>query len=144
MDYEAGSYRRLVVKQYPARSLRETAEGKYWKRFAAPSVAKQVGYDVISSYRTPRAGSGSNPAGSGERRQQRRRPPHSALAAPAAPAFTHAPTYAPSSQTQIGGVSHIDFCPQQPYNYAITASTRVSVHGSFCSSRWRAQQHQQQ
>ncbi|KIY97585.1 U3 small nucleolar RNA-associated protein 15-like protein [Monoraphidium neglectum] len=69
MEYEAGTYRKLVVKQYPARTLRETAEGKYWKRFAAPSVAKQ-----------------------------------------------------------IGGVSHIDFCPQQPYHYAITASTRVIVY----------------
>ncbi|GBF88130.1 hypothetical protein Rsub_00842 [Raphidocelis subcapitata] len=69
MDYDAGTYRKLVVKQYPARSLRETAEGKYWKRFAAPSVAKQ-----------------------------------------------------------IGGVSHIDFCPQQPYHYAVTASTRVMIY----------------
>jgi hypothetical protein len=42
MDYEAGTYRKLVVKQYPARSLRETAEGKYWKRFTVPSVTKQV------------------------------------------------------------------------------------------------------
>ena len=47
MDYEAGSYRRLVVKQYPARTLRETAEGKYWKRFAAPTVAKQVRIVVV-------------------------------------------------------------------------------------------------
>lgn len=69
MDYDAGAYRKLVVKQYPARSLRETAEGKYWKRFAAPSVAKQ-----------------------------------------------------------IGGVTHIDFCPQEPYHYAVTASTRVMIY----------------
>ncbi|KAI8472262.1 MAG: WD40-repeat-containing domain protein [Monoraphidium minutum] len=69
MEYDAGSYRKLAVKQYPARALRETAEGKYWKRFAAPSVAKQ-----------------------------------------------------------IGGVSSIDFCPQQPYHYAVTASTRVVVY----------------
>jgi hypothetical protein len=40
-----------VVKQYPARTLRETAEGKYWKRFAAPSVAKQV---CISGMNAPR------------------------------------------------------------------------------------------
>jgi hypothetical protein len=58
MDYDAGAYRKLVVKQYPARSLRETAEGKYWKRFAAPSVAKQVRGAASKPSRQPRAGAG--------------------------------------------------------------------------------------
>lgn len=42
MDYEAGEYQKLAIKQYPARALRETAEGRYWKRFKAPVVAQQV------------------------------------------------------------------------------------------------------
>lgn len=46
MDYEAAGYQKLQVKQYPARSLRETAEGKYWKRFTTPVVAQQVGVGV--------------------------------------------------------------------------------------------------
>lgn len=42
MEYEAGDYRKLPIKQFPARSIRETAEGKYWKQFKAPVFAKQV------------------------------------------------------------------------------------------------------
>ena len=43
MDYEAGEYQKLVVRQYPPRALRETAEGRYWRHFKAPVVAQQVG-----------------------------------------------------------------------------------------------------
>ena len=43
MDYEAGEYQKLVVRQYPPRALRETAEGRYWRQFKAPVVAQQVG-----------------------------------------------------------------------------------------------------
>jgi hypothetical protein len=46
MEYEAGDYQKLQIKQYPARTQRETAEGKYWKQFKAPVVAKQVGAAV--------------------------------------------------------------------------------------------------
>lgn len=35
-------YKKLVVKQYPARSIAETAEGRYWRRFSGPALAKQV------------------------------------------------------------------------------------------------------
>ena len=42
MDYEPAEYRKLVLKQFPPRALRETAEGKYWKRFASPVNAQQV------------------------------------------------------------------------------------------------------
>lgn len=42
MEYEAGSYQKLEVKQFAPRTLRETAEGKYWRRFQAPVLAKQV------------------------------------------------------------------------------------------------------
>ena len=42
MDYEPAEYRKLVLKQFPPRALRETAEGKYWKRFANPVNAQQV------------------------------------------------------------------------------------------------------
>lgn len=43
MDYEAGEYRRLPVKQYPAREIRETAEGAFWRRFREQLTAKQFG-----------------------------------------------------------------------------------------------------
>eukprot|EP00775_Hariotina_reticulata_P014922 gene14922-15127_t len=43
MEYEAGEYRKLPLKQYPARTIKETAEGKYWKQFKAPVFAKQFG-----------------------------------------------------------------------------------------------------
>lgn len=42
MEYDSGSYLKLQIKQFPARSIRETAEGKYWKQFKAPVLAKQV------------------------------------------------------------------------------------------------------
>jgi hypothetical protein len=42
MEAEAGEYRRLDIKQYAPRSIRETAENKFWKKFKAPVVAKQV------------------------------------------------------------------------------------------------------
>ncbi|WIA16183.1 hypothetical protein OEZ85_012896 [Tetradesmus obliquus] len=69
MEYEAGDYRKLAVKQFPARSIRETAEGKYWKQFKAPVFAKQ-----------------------------------------------------------FGPVTNVDFCQEYPYNFAVTASTRVIVY----------------
>jgi len=40
---EAGEYQKLALRRYPARAIRETAEGKYWGRFQKPKVAKQVG-----------------------------------------------------------------------------------------------------
>lgn len=43
MDYELTEYRKLTVKQYPPRALRETPEGRYWKRFKAPVLAQQIG-----------------------------------------------------------------------------------------------------
>ncbi len=49
MDYEAGEYQKLAIKQYPARALRETAEGRYWKRFKAPVVAQQVTSALVCS-----------------------------------------------------------------------------------------------
>jgi hypothetical protein len=42
MEYDTTEYQKLQVKQYPARTLRETAEGKYWKQFKQPVVAQQV------------------------------------------------------------------------------------------------------
>ena len=42
MDYDAGEYQKLAVRQYPPRALRETAEGRYWRQFKAPVVAQQV------------------------------------------------------------------------------------------------------
>ena len=42
MDYEPAEYRKLALKQYPPRALRDTAEGKYWKRFGNPVSHQQV------------------------------------------------------------------------------------------------------
>ena len=42
MDPEPADYRKLVIKQYPPRALRETPEGRYWRRFKAPVLAQQV------------------------------------------------------------------------------------------------------
>lgn len=47
MDYEAGTYQKLPIKQYPARELGETAEGRYWRRFLSPATAKQVRVEGI-------------------------------------------------------------------------------------------------
>ncbi|KAK9812594.1 hypothetical protein WJX72_000068 [[Myrmecia] bisecta] len=43
MDYEPTDYKKLAIRQYPARDLRETAEGKYWRQFKEPVVVQQVG-----------------------------------------------------------------------------------------------------
>ena len=40
--FEPAEYQPVDIKQFPPSSLRETAEGKYWRRFKAPVVAKQV------------------------------------------------------------------------------------------------------
>ena len=42
MDPLAAEYSKLRPKQFPARELRETAEGRYWKGFTLPSTVKQV------------------------------------------------------------------------------------------------------
>ena len=41
-EFEPAEYQKLAVRTYAPRSLRETAEGKYWRRFKAPVTAKQV------------------------------------------------------------------------------------------------------
>lgn len=43
MEYEPAEYQKLQIRQYAPRSLRETAEGKYWRQFKAPTIAKQFG-----------------------------------------------------------------------------------------------------
>lgn len=40
---EAGDFQKLAVKQYPPKSIRETAEGKFWKSFGSPVLAQHVG-----------------------------------------------------------------------------------------------------
>eukprot|EP00227_Mantoniella_beaufortii_P015617 CAMPEP_0197580766 /NCGR_PEP_ID=MMETSP1326-20131121/4478_1 /TAXON_ID=1155430 /ORGANISM="Genus nov. species nov., Strain RCC2288" /LENGTH=365 /DNA_ID=CAMNT_0043144575 /DNA_START=333 /DNA_END=1426 /DNA_ORIENTATION=+ len=37
-----GTYLKLPVKRYAARTIRETAEGRYWKAYKAPSLLNQV------------------------------------------------------------------------------------------------------
>lgn len=37
---------------------------------------------------------------------------------------------------QFGPVNHIEFCESYPYNFAVTASTRVSVRGGE-SAAWQ-------
>ncbi|KAL4516023.1 hypothetical protein Ndes2437A_g06735 [Nannochloris sp. 'desiccata'] len=43
MDPLAAEYSKLQPKRFPARELRETAEGRYWKGFSLPSTVKQFG-----------------------------------------------------------------------------------------------------
>jgi len=42
MELEPASYQKLSIKQFPARSLRETPEGKYWKQFRAAQSTQQA------------------------------------------------------------------------------------------------------
>ncbi len=49
MEYEPAEYQKLQIRQYAPRSLRETAEGKYWRQFKAPTIAKQVLDGTIAS-----------------------------------------------------------------------------------------------
>ncbi len=41
-EYLIGQFQKTVIKQYPARTLHETAESRYWRRFRAPIVSQQV------------------------------------------------------------------------------------------------------
>ncbi|KAK3269238.1 hypothetical protein CYMTET_22303 [Cymbomonas tetramitiformis] len=66
---EPGTYKKLQIKQFPVRGLRETAEGRYWRGFESPQVVQQV-----------------------------------------------------------GGVTHVDFMQESPYDFAITSSTRVFLY----------------
>ena len=42
MDHKPIEYRKLALVQYPALGLKETAEGRYWKRFGGAVNAQQV------------------------------------------------------------------------------------------------------
>ncbi len=53
MEYEPAEYQKLQVRQYAPRELRETAEGKYWRQFKAPIVAKQVRKTKIIEEKQP-------------------------------------------------------------------------------------------
>ena len=39
---DPGEYQKLPVKRYPALALRETPEGKFWRRFQNPKITTQV------------------------------------------------------------------------------------------------------
>ena len=39
---ELGEYRKLQVPTYPARSLQETPEGRYWRGFRSPVLLQQI------------------------------------------------------------------------------------------------------
>ncbi|GIL86712.1 hypothetical protein Vretimale_19807 [Volvox reticuliferus] len=43
MEYEPNDYQKLQIRRYAPRSIRETAEGKYWRHFKTPIVSKQFG-----------------------------------------------------------------------------------------------------
>jgi len=43
MEHDPLEYQKLQIRPFPARSLRETAEGRYWKRFRSPVLAQQFG-----------------------------------------------------------------------------------------------------
>ena len=40
---EPGQYRKVEIRRFPARALRETAEGRYWRAFQPPLTAPQAG-----------------------------------------------------------------------------------------------------
>lgn len=40
---DAGTdYQKVQIKTFPAKSIRDTAEGRYWRRFQAPKTTEQV------------------------------------------------------------------------------------------------------
>ncbi len=43
MEIQTGEYQKLAIRQYPQRTLRETAEGRYWKQFRGTKTLQQVG-----------------------------------------------------------------------------------------------------
>ena len=53
---QPGEYKKLEVKQYAPRSIRETAENRFWKKFKAPVIAKQVGHRRSCRTRAARGG----------------------------------------------------------------------------------------
>jgi hypothetical protein len=114
---QAGEYQKLAIKRYPARAIRETAEGKYWGRFATPKVSKQV------SLLPPPQES------------------HSPTPNPFAFSIATSPsacrcqccsqTVSPPAQlstatvAQVGAVSCIDFQEDKPFHFTVTTGTRV-------------------
>jgi hypothetical protein len=42
MDGDPTDYKKLAVKSFPARAIRETTEGKYWGKFKDPVDIQQV------------------------------------------------------------------------------------------------------
>lgn len=92
---QPGEYQKLVIKQFPPRTLRETAEGAYWKRFKAPVLAQQVARVL-----------------------------HNLQHLLACPWQLDHQTLTGFGQ-QIGAVSHLSFSPVSPHQCAVTSSTRV-------------------
>lgn len=152
MEHDPGGYLKLQVKQFPARSLRETAEGKYWKQFRAPVFAKQVRGQchvwlcaaicaacchpceqvalAIGQQTRLRADACArcNAAHIASLAATRNACSAMHIASLAAPRPLPAPTCPPrllSSAAQFGPVTHVDFCETYPYHFAVTASTRV-------------------
>ena len=42
LDHHEGTYLKLAVKRYAPRTLRETAEGRYWRAYKSPALIHQV------------------------------------------------------------------------------------------------------
>ena len=57
MAAEPGEYTRLHVPAYPPRALRETAEGRYWRRFHKPRLLQQARVCCFSPHRIALHGS---------------------------------------------------------------------------------------
>lgn len=123
MEYDTAEYKKLQIRSYAPRALRETSEGKFWKRFKSPVVAKQVRAPlniatvaIAGSRVRPQTCAAMTLCGQAlawRAMHRRRARPHLPL------------------PPQFGAVSHIDFSQQAPYHFAITASTRVS-RGTLC------------
>ena len=123
MDWEPAEFRKLRIRQFPPHSLRETAEGKFWKRFGAPVVSQQARPHAMAP--STCAVRGLEPP----ERCQVGKPDDDRAS------ISHARPPTPKQcvdgrwdvHAQIGAVSHIEFRPQYPYNYAVTSSTRIVV-----------------
>ena len=162
MDYEAGEYQKLVVRQYPPRALRETAEGRYWRQFKAPVVAQQVELVFYSKKTELLLFSAESSTGmqsrsslcltvpdpsncSGQRaREHESRSCQDIRSVWCGLSLWFGRTVEATSllSVQVGAVSHIDFSPVYPFHYAITSSTRVIIYDALTRQvrGWLSQQ----
>lgn len=116
MELQTGEYQKLQIRQYPQRTLRETAEGRYWKQFRGTKALQQVCADGCAG-----------------------------MAAATHFVSVHQGCRGTLTMhlclPQIGGVTYIDFAAVYPFNYAVTSSTRVRPSAMHAQSMPRMHVH---